>query len=94
MKKFFFIIVLFIFSFPATARHVAGGELFYEYLGPGAASGTSIYQITLRLFRDCQSTGPLLENENVTVGIYTTNTFALVSNLPLPINGGVTTLTL
>ena len=94
MKKFFFIIVLFICSFPATARHVAGGELFYEYLGPGAASGTSIYQITLRLFRDCQSTGPLLENENVTVGIYTTNTFALVSNLPLPINGSVTTLTL
>ena len=92
MKKYFFIVILFICSFPATARHVAGGELFYEYLGPGASPGTSIYRITLRLFRDCFSTGPLLQNEQVTVGIYTNN--ILVGSLPLPITTPVTSISL
>ena len=78
-------------SISATARHVAGGELFYEYLGVGAA-GTSTYRITLRLFRDCSSSGPLLENENVSAGIYANN--ILVNSLPLPIIGSVNTITL
>ena len=78
-------------SFSATARHVAGGELFYEYLGPGAP-GTSNYKITLRLFRDCSSSGPLLENENVTAGIYANN--ILVISLPLPLFGAVNTISL
>ena len=93
MKKYFFIIVLFIWSIPATARHVAGGELFYEYLGP-AGSGNSSYRITLRLFRDCLSSGPLLQNENVTVGIYSGSNNALVSTLPLPLTGGVSSISL
>lgn len=82
MKKWFFIVILFFSVVPATARHVAGGELFYEYLGVGSLPGTSNYRITLRLFRDCFTTGPLLENENVIVGVYSNN--VLVSSLPLP----------
>jgi hypothetical protein len=82
MKKYFFIVILFFSVAPAIARHVAGGELFYEYMGDGPLPGTSTYRITLRLFRDCYTTGPLLENENVTVGIYSNN--VLVSSLPLP----------
>ena len=92
MKKYFFIIGLFLCSFPATAKHVAGGELFYEYMGPGNVGGTSTYRITLRLFRDCQSTGPLLENEPVTVGIYSGT--SLVNSLVLPISGGISTIKL
>ncbi|HEX5151964.1 MAG TPA: PKD domain-containing protein [Parafilimonas sp.] len=30
-----------------------GGEVFYKYLGAGSTPGTSIYQVSLRLFRDC-----------------------------------------
>ena len=41
-----------MFSTAAEARHIAGGELSYEYLGPG--SGSSLrYRITMRLYRDC-----------------------------------------
>ncbi len=95
MKKLFFIIVLFVCSIPATATHVAGGELFYEYLGPGAAAGTSTYRITLRLFRDCVlNLGPLLENEVVIVGIYENNTKILNGDLSLPRIGPVTSISL
>lgn len=93
MKKYFFIVVLFICSIPATARHVAGGELFYEYLGPAAGGGSS-YRITLRLFRDCLSSGPLLQNENVTVGIFSSSNNALFTTLPLPLTGGVSSISL
>ncbi|MES2329409.1 MAG: PKD domain-containing protein [Bacteroidota bacterium] len=93
MKKFLFIIVLFICSIPATARHVAGGELFYEYLGSGG-TGISTYRITLRLFRDCASNGPLLENETVVVGVYNNFGNQLVTSVPLPIITSVTTISL
>ena len=36
----------------AVARHIAGGELSYEYLGPGTGSNLK-YRITMRLYRDC-----------------------------------------
>lgn len=42
-------------------RHITGGEIFYEYLGVGSVPGTSQYRITLRLFRDCHSTGAQLD---------------------------------
>jgi len=52
MKKiivFFFFLLL----YPAVfATHITGGEMIYQYMGPGSSSNTSRYQITLRLFRD------------------------------------------
>jgi gliding motility-associated-like protein len=72
MKKYFFILALFLLSIPATARHVAGGELFYEYISSNGNSTT--YRITLRLFRECESTGPQLERETPFVGFYVNGT--------------------
>ncbi len=95
MKKWLCIVTILLFSLPAFARHVAGGELFYEYIGAGPVTGgtpTSIYRITLRLFRDCASSGPLLENEGVVVGIYSSG--ALYASLALPIASPVTTISL
>ena len=92
MKKLFFIVILFIGALPAMARHVAGGELYYEYLGPGSTTGTSLYRISLRLFRDCASSGPLLENEQVTVGVYADN--ILVLSQRLDIQGGIQSISL
>lgn len=92
MKKTFFIIFLLLCTLPALSRHVAGGELYYEYLGSGNAPNTSNYRITLRLFRECSSSGPRLENERVNVGIYENGT--LFTELLLPIIGGVNTLKL
>jgi len=75
------------------ARHVAGGELFYEYLGP-AGGNSSNYRITLRLFRECNSPGPLLENEPVTVGIYSNATNSNVTNLNLTLVSNVSSISL
>lgn len=92
MKKFFFILFLLLSTLTTMARHVAGGELYYEYLGSGTSSNTSNYRITLRLFRECSSPGPLLENERVNVGVYDNG--VLVSELALPMQGTVSRLRL
>jgi len=92
MKNGFFIVVFLICSLQATARHVAGGELYYEYMGPGTLFGTSTYRVSLRLFRSCDSNGPLLENEPVTVGIYANNQQVYV--LPLEPVQPITTISL
>lgn len=60
-KNIFILLILSSFCFPAFARHITGGEIFYEYIGPGATAGTSQYKITLRLFRDCYSGGATLD---------------------------------
>jgi gliding motility-associated-like protein len=91
MKKGLFIVIICICCLQANARHVAGGELFYQYLGP-ASAGSSQYRITLRLFRDCFSSGPLLQIESPTVGIYENN--SLINSLPLPLIGPVSTISL
>ena len=69
MRKLLLVLVILLTGLPAMARHIAGGEMYYEWLSAGSGN-TSMYRITLRLFRDCQSSGPLLENEVVTAGIY------------------------
>jgi hypothetical protein len=52
MKRFFFVILFSIFTSVSFATHITGGEMIYEYLGPGSVANTIKYQITLRLFRD------------------------------------------
>lgn len=50
MKKLLFI--LFVFSgISASAAHIYGGEMIYQYLGPGASPNTKSYRITLKLFK-------------------------------------------
>ena len=60
-------VIMLLHVWAAYSRHVAGGELYYYYLGAGnptaAGKPTANYRITLRLFRDCASSGPQLESE-------------------------------
>lgn len=58
----------------ARASHISGGELFYEYLGPGLTPNTDEFRITVRLFRECNSTGQQLNSEVVDIGIFSTAT--------------------
>lgn len=53
MKKLIGVVFLLLVARTVFAGHIAGGEIFYQYLGPGAATGSSRYSITLRLFREC-----------------------------------------
>ena len=69
---------------PSFARHITGGEIFYEYLGPGATAGTSQYKITLRLFRDCFSSGAQLD-PTVNIGIFDKGSNASVGGSPFSV---------
>lgn len=53
MRKFFFILLLCIFSFLAKADHITGGEMFYTHAG--FANGQNNYNVTLKLFMRCNS---------------------------------------
>ena len=74
MKRQLYLFVFFCFSCSLTfAHHVVGGEIYYSYIGPGTSAGSSIYSVTLRLFRNCNAdpntTAPL--PGNVMIGIFT-----------------------
>ena len=75
-------------NFIANARHIAGGEIYYTIASSTATTVT--YDITVRLFRDCNSLGPKLEAERATVAIYENGT--RLNTLPLSLNGSVQTL--
>lgn len=52
------------------ARHIKGGEISYRYLGPGSG-GTDRYELTLRLFLECNASGSQLDGQ-VSIAIYNT----------------------
>ena len=52
MKKQLLLLAMILFGFAASASHIVGGDMRYEYLGPGTNLLTKKYKITLRLFRD------------------------------------------
>ena len=55
--------------FPCSAAHIIGGEMLYQYVGPGATPNTSKYIITLKLFRDQLTTGAAMP-QDVFIGIF------------------------
>lgn len=90
MKKYFYVfILLFCFS-DVFATHIVGGEVFYTYLGPGAAANTSRYRVTLRLFTECdqpcgQGTTTACPPESVIIGIFeNANPFTRIRDITLP----------
>lgn len=72
MKKTILTILLLGFLITTYAGHIAGGEIYYTYLGTGSTANTARYQITLRLFRDCFANGPTTAQlpGSVQIGIY------------------------
>ena len=52
-----------------SCSHIIGGEMLYEYEGPGSAPNTSNYIITLKLFRDQLTTGAAMPVD-VFIGIF------------------------
>lgn len=84
LKKIIFLIVL-IVPIASYAGHIAGGEMYYAYLGPGSSANTHKYQITLRLFRQCNpplSNGQRLADlpGSVQIGIFNMSNTTLVSS--------------
>jgi gliding motility-associated-like protein len=68
MKKILFSCLFIFLISDAFAGHISGGEMSYVYLGPGTIPGTLRYQLTLKLYRDCNSNGaPIEPSVNFTV---------------------------
>ncbi len=71
------LLTFFVFTLlPAFAKHIVGGEMIYQYLGPGTTSNTKSYRITLRLFRDynCSDADCAQLPGNVPIVIYNNDT--------------------
>jgi hypothetical protein len=63
MKKRLVILIFFFgISLSSIARHIKGGEMVYEYIGPGPSPNTSQYRITLKLYLDCGASGGQLDD--------------------------------
>jgi len=56
------------------ASHITGGEMLYQYIGPGSAPNTRIYEITLRLFRDQNCSNCAAMPPDVFIGIFNNDT--------------------
>ncbi len=57
MKRLLLILIGFLgLNMSLMAEHIKGGEMFYTYIGPGSAAGTSVYSVSLKLYIDCNAT--------------------------------------
>ncbi len=91
MKKILFAFIICLSFSNVFAGHISGGEMFYEYLGPGAAAGTSKYRITLRLYKDTTvpgTPGVASMPGSVNIGIYNNDNNAQYpsANSPYAVN--------
>lgn len=85
LKKYIFVSLLLIFSTPLFANHISGGEMIYQYIGPGNTSNSKRYKITLRIFRDNLGGGAQMPG-NVLIGIYNMDNLTLVSGSAFNVN--------
>ena len=51
------------------ARHIVGGEVFYDCLGPGSLDNTRNYRMIMKIYRDCASNGAGFDNP-ARIGVY------------------------
>lgn len=95
MKHTLLVLVLISFFLSVEAKHITGGEMIYEYVGPGATALSMRYKITLMLFRDQNCANCAVMPVDVSIGIFnndnghlflTPATVALSSTLDVPIN--------
>ena len=61
MKKIFSLLTILLSGLSGFANHITGGEIFYTLTSFSGNSYT--YHITLKLYRDCNSTGAPLDPE-------------------------------
>ena len=58
-RKLLWTVVLLLTCYTSLhAAHIRGGELSYKYISPGAIPNSSIYEITLKLYIDCNQNAP------------------------------------
>ena len=63
------LLLFFVLDGVSYARHIVGGEIFYECLGPGSIPNTRNYRLTMKIYRDCAGNGAEFDNP-AEIGIY------------------------
>jgi len=78
MKRLLLVIVIFLsFGIPSQANHITGGEMYYTFISQSGNQFT--YLVTLKLFRDCNSTGAQLD-PTASIAIFDNSTGVRVWN--------------
>ncbi|MBL7743337.1 MAG: gliding motility-associated C-terminal domain-containing protein [Chitinophagaceae bacterium] len=78
MKYFIVAIALLFQAIPMLANHITGGEIFYTYAGLDG-NGNHQYHVTLKLYRDHNSTGAQLDGA-AAIAVFNTSSGAMVWN--------------
>ena len=69
LRSFFGLILVLAFAEIAYSRHIVGGEIYYDCLGPGTAMNTRNYRLTMKIYRDCAGNGAEFDNP-AEIGVY------------------------
>ncbi len=86
MKRFLIFSVLVLIVSNTFASHISGGEMIYEYLGPGSLPNTKKYRITLKLFRDNDCVNCAGMPGVVRIGVFNNDNNSQVSSSPFDIS--------
>ncbi len=86
MKKVFFLLFFLLNGLLSYSNHLKGGWVYYEYLGPGSSPNTVKYQITVKQYLDCRSTGQQID-QTVFLGIFNNATNQLTRQITIPLSG-------
>jgi PKD repeat protein len=71
------------------AEHIKGGEMFYEYLGPGSDANTSQYRVTLKLYIDCNATSSGQLDTEISLTVFDKSNNRQFSTAKAPYTGDV-----
>lgn len=63
------LLLLIGFAETSYSRHIVGGEIFYNCLGPGSVMDSRNYRMTMKIYRDCASNGADFDNP-ARIGVY------------------------
>ena len=86
LKNFYsilYFLIVALFSLDASATHLVGGSMSYEYLGL-QNNGNYRYRVTVQMYRDCEASSVPFDQE-IDIGIYNNNsnkTLAKILTLP------------
>jgi gliding motility-associated-like protein len=86
MKRLLILLLIFSSFTKCFGSHISGGEMIYEYVGPGSLPNTKIYKITLILFRDENCSSCAVMPGLVRIGVFNNNNNAQVSSSPFNIS--------
>lgn len=82
MKRLLAFFILMLFISDSFASHISGGEMIYEYLGPGSVANSKRYRFTLKLFRDELCTNCAVMPGQVRIAIYNNDNNSHIASSP------------